>query len=93
MENTKHSLLKVLGLLLSVYLTLFIALVVPLHHHDDCGQHDDCAICAVAHQPFVLNASIVIVVSLVCCFVTILPLLQSFKKDTTHLYLRSPPAL
>ncbi len=82
--------LKIIGLALSVYLAIFFALVVPLHHHADLNSRDDCSICAVSHQPFSLDNNVTINISLVFVFMIFLPCLLFSNREITQLYLRSP---
>jgi hypothetical protein len=39
----------ILAFALAVFLLAGL-LFVSCHHHDDAGEHDDCSICAAAHQ-------------------------------------------
>jgi hypothetical protein len=89
--NKKHTAFKILGYLTAVYLVLFFALVIPLHHHGDFDSHDDCAICAVSNQPFVSNITAIVHLLFVLFIILSLsePQVQSFLKENLHL--RSPP--
>jgi hypothetical protein len=89
----KASVSKFLGLFLSVYLTFFIAIVVPFHHHADCNDHQDCGVCLIAHHSIASFNSVALVVTLVCLFVVFLPALLSYNKEIAYFHLRSPPVL
>ena len=48
---------KVLAATVAILLAL-VSVAAGLHHHADRGEHDNCALCAVAHAPFILVAGI-----------------------------------
>ncbi len=82
---------KIIGLVLSVYLALFFAFVIPLHHHADFTEHDDCAICAVSHNPFTSNVNVNLQILFVLLFTIVFTdtAVNIFRK--TQIHLRSPP--
>jgi hypothetical protein len=83
--------LKFLSGLLVVYLTVLFAVIIPLHYHNDCDSHDDCAICAISCLPLIsvgsssVHALFVLLLTLVFASVII----KIFPGHNLHL--RSPP--
>ena len=43
-------------LLCTTVLSIYLGIVLPLHHHDDGDTHDECQLCAVQQQPTVAVA-------------------------------------
>jgi hypothetical protein len=83
--------LKIIGIIVSVYLALFFAFVIPLHHHVDFTEHNDCVICDISHQPFISNVNFTIQLLLVLLFTFVFAdnIIKIF--DQTQFHLRSPP--
>ena len=36
---------------MAIYIAVLFLVIVPFHHHEDEQEHDDCAICLIAHMP------------------------------------------
>jgi hypothetical protein len=92
MNNGNTIKLKLLVSLLVVYLAVLFAVIVPLHQHNDFGSHNDCAVCAISHQPLILITSSFVQV-LFILLLTLVPAGVVTKTTSIHsLHLRSPPA-
>ncbi len=62
MRNKPISLIQViqknlfLKIFFSLYICLFLGIVLPAHHHSDGMDHDDCAFCTMQNQAPVAEA-------------------------------------
>jgi hypothetical protein len=76
----------------AIFFSCYLGLLLPLHHHADGAEHDECAVCAVQGQPadvtiaFCLTIIPVVISSTVICQKT------SFSRISRSVYLtRAPP--
>ena len=82
---------KLIYCLAIVYVTLLFSVVIPLHHHDDLGSHDDCAICAISNQPQISVGSSSIQILFILLLTLVLTGVAVITSDKISLYLRGPP--
>jgi hypothetical protein len=91
MKNRFRTKLNLAGLLLCVYLAVFISVIIPFHHHADNNLHDDCVICVATSQPAVFNiCSLANVLTVLFIIIIFSSLAISFRQKE-NLHLRSPP--
>jgi hypothetical protein len=84
---------KLLPWLLALYLALFLSVIVSFHHHADRIDHrGDCAICALNHQPLIVDQAIQLALSILILSFIISGhvFLETSRRE--YLHLRSPPA-
>ena len=91
MNKRIKKILQLSGFIVSVYLTVFLAFVLPFHHHADFNEHEDCVVCIISHQPAVSNTNVNLQVLLVLLFAVALANTSTRIFRKTHLHLRSPP--
>ena len=67
-------------------------IIVPLHHHDDLKDHDDCQLCLVSHQP-VADSPIVQFTLPVATIIDFYPIKQSLIRQYARSFFssRAPP--
>lgn len=90
----KRGRLNIVSLSIAVFISLYIGIILPAHHHSDGKSHDSCTLCIVQHQPAKINLiftlpeiisdSIVIVFSVT---------LSRFSSFVSVYQTRAPPAL
>jgi len=78
----------------AMYITIMFMVVIPLHHHDDGAEHDDCAVCIIGGQPCQISDVINIVFVSIPIFITVQFLssfLTTFSKCSFDS--RAPPLI
>jgi|WetSurMetagenome_2_1015567.scaffolds.fasta_scaffold38360_2 hypothetical protein len=51
----KRGKLNIVSLSIAVFISLYIGIILPTHHHSDGKYHDNCTLCVVQHQPAGIN--------------------------------------
>jgi hypothetical protein len=51
----KRGKLNIVFLFIAVFISLYIGIILPIHHHSDGKYHDSCTLCVVQHQPAKIN--------------------------------------
>jgi hypothetical protein len=52
----KTGLNRPLAVLCALFLSLYLGLILPAHHHSDGQEHDSCSFCVAQHQPSSVEA-------------------------------------
>jgi len=77
---------------MAIYLAIMFLVFVPLHHHEDYKEHDDCIVCIIAHQPFHVSVSLALPIVTVFLIVNlVLPSTIPICQTPASLHLRAPP--
>ena len=92
MNGLKLSKSKLLISLVTVCLTLLFTVVVPLHQHKDLSAHDDCAICAISHQPMIAVGAAMVKILFVLLLILVCVVITEKTFTSSELHLRSPPS-
>ena len=82
-----------LKIFFSLYICLFLGIVLPAHHHSDGADHDDCAFCTMQNQAPVAEAVFLLPLVTVC-FVELLQLPERYYIPgiLSSFDSRAPPA-
>jgi hypothetical protein len=85
--------MNILSVACALFFSCYLGFILPLHHHADGAEHEECVMCAVQGQPAD--------VAIVFCFIIIAVALTStipcqetsFSRISLPVYLtRGPPA-
>ena len=77
---------------MAIYLAILFLVIVPIHHHDDHQEHNDCVVCVLAHQP--VQPSVAFALPIVTVFRVIkldLPSTILICQTPSTLQSRAPP--
>ena len=90
-ENIKSG-FSPMHLLLSIYILVFLAIIIPFHHHSECSDHrDNCIICSISHQPALAQGSLLLAILLFVLLISVIKEISSKTYSYGYPHLRSPP--
>ncbi len=75
------------------WLTVLFTVIVPLHTHDDHGEHDNCSICLLAGQSAAMVATVLISLAVISSSITyVIPSSRAPVGTRPSYRTRAPPA-
>lgn len=92
MKNKIFSISKLTALLLSIYLSVFFAVIIPFHCHADYNLHNDCSVCLAACQLYIFKNNSFIQILFVFSLILIVSKIIYTNNLKENLHLRSPPS-
>jgi hypothetical protein len=93
-RGTVRKTIRFLSSACALFLCFYLGAVLPLHHHDDGREHDDCSLCVAQVLPLVVTGIFffaVFVSAWTEIFVT--PFRQNPSRHIDCYHSRAPPVL
>jgi hypothetical protein len=77
-----------------LFISLYIGIILPAHHHTDGQEHSSCSLCLAQHQPSVTEIAFTIPVNeIFVCNAPLTPEQRYLPSPSVSYQTRAPPSL
>jgi hypothetical protein len=77
----------------TLFLSLYLCVLLPAHHHSDGQEHADCSLCVAQHQPSIAECTFSMPAAAIPSEVIPLPVKFCMPAIHTSYQTRGPPSL